>query len=99
MDSEEKIYSIKIFNKSYQIKCLPHEYKELEECAKILDHKMHSIHKAGNVLGHEKIAITAALNIARDLLKEYNKKVEAAKRAQSKIERLEEKLYRLSEKV
>ncbi len=99
VENSDKIYTIKIFGKEYHVKCEPHEHGELDQCARILDNKMRVIRKSGKVIGPEKIAITAALNIARDLLKEYNKKVEAAERAQAKINRLEQKLAKLREKV
>jgi cell division protein ZapA len=66
--SEEAIQvNIRILDKDYRIACGPHEEDGLRESARMLDGKMREIRKTGRVIGTDRIAVMAALNIAHDL--------------------------------
>ena len=61
--------SVSIFGKEFRVACPDNEREDLMKAAKYLDGKMQEIHSSGKVLGAERCAIMAALNIAHELLK------------------------------
>ncbi|MFB1488043.1 MULTISPECIES: cell division protein ZapA [unclassified Thiocapsa] len=68
MSDEPIQVSIRILDKDYRIACAPHEEGGLRASARILDGKMREIRKTGRVIGTDRIAVMAALNIAHELL-------------------------------
>ena len=65
--------SVKILEKEYQISCLASERNALLDSAETLNKKMREIRDSGKVVGLDRIAVMAALNIAHDLLKAETK--------------------------
>ncbi len=61
--------SVRILEKEYQVACLPEERSELLDSAEFLNGKMREIRDAGNIVGLDRIAVMAALNLAHELLK------------------------------
>jgi cell division protein ZapA len=61
--------NISIFGKEFMVACPEDEREDLMKAAKYLDSKMQEIHHSGKVLGAERCAIMAALNIAHELLR------------------------------
>lgn len=61
--------TIRILDKDYQVNCKPEERSALEESARLLNGKMEEIRRKSHVIGLERIAVMAALNMANDLLK------------------------------
>jgi len=59
---------IRILDKEYQVQCPPDEKAALQESAQVLDQRMREIRKSGSVIGLERIAVMAALNLSYDLL-------------------------------
>ena len=60
--------NVKIFEKEYQISCPADERKALVDSAELLNIKMREIRDSGKVVGLDRIAVMAALNIANDLI-------------------------------
>jgi cell division protein ZapA len=60
--------SVSIMGKQFMVACPEDEQNSLIAAAKYLDTQMRGIHKSGKVLGAERCAIMAALNIAHELL-------------------------------
>ncbi|SDY01870.1 cell division protein ZapA [Allochromatium warmingii] len=60
--------SIKILDKEYRIACEFHEQDDLKASARLLDNRMRDIRQTGRVIGTDRIAVMAALNIAYDLI-------------------------------
>lgn len=60
---------IRILDKEYQVNCPPEEQHALLQSAQSLDKRMRDIRRSGNVIGLERIAVMAALNLTYDLLK------------------------------
>ena len=60
--------NVHILDKDYCISCPPSERERLEESARYLHRKMREIRSTGKVIGTERIAVMAALNIAHELL-------------------------------
>ncbi len=59
---------INILGRSYKVACARDEESALIAAADYLDEKMREIRDSGKVIGAERIAIMAGLNLAHDLL-------------------------------
>jgi len=68
MNDEPLQISIKILDKEYRIACPPPQQEDLRTSAQLLDQRMREIHKHGRVIGTDRIAVMAALNIAYDFI-------------------------------
>ncbi|MBT3461597.1 MAG: cell division protein ZapA [Gammaproteobacteria bacterium] len=60
--------TVSIFDKDYQVSCPADEVQALRDSAFYLDQKMREIKKSGSVLGLDRLAVMAALNITNDFL-------------------------------
>jgi cell division protein ZapA len=60
--------SVSILGKDFMIACPREEREALRAAAAYLDKAMRDIHSGGKVIGSERTAIMAALNIANELL-------------------------------
>lgn len=60
--------TVRILDKEYCIACPPEEQFNLENAARYLDGKMREIRNRGKVIGSDRIAVMAALNITHELL-------------------------------
>jgi cell division protein ZapA len=60
--------SVHILDKDYQVACPEDQQAELIVSARYLDKQMRAIRDSGKVIGLERIAVMAALNISHQLL-------------------------------
>jgi cell division protein ZapA len=60
--------TVSIMGKEFMVACPEGEREALTAAASFLDRKMREIQESGKVIGTERCAIMAALNIANDLL-------------------------------
>jgi len=65
--SNETVF-VKILDKEYQVACPREERQALIESAQLLDERMKTIRGSGAVIGLERIAVMAALNLSHELL-------------------------------
>ena len=70
--------SVRILDKEYQVACPANERTDLLDSAEILNAKMMEIRDSGRIVGLDRIAVMAALNMANDLLhaQERDRKIE-----------------------
>jgi cell division protein ZapA len=61
--------SVRILEKEYQVACLAEERSELLDSAEFLNNRMREIRDNGNIVGLDRIAVMAALNLAHELLR------------------------------
>lgn len=73
-NGEQIAVNIKIFDKEYKIACLPQEKDSLLESARYLDQKMKEVRSSHKIIGADRIAVMAALNIANEFLQSQNVK-------------------------
>ena len=66
--SQPHTVTVKILDKEYQVACPEDQEAELTVSAKYLDKQMRNIRDTGKVIGLERIAVMAALNISHELL-------------------------------
>ena len=64
--------SVRILEKDYQIACPVDERAALLDSAELLNSRMREIRDSGKVVGLERIAVIAALNMADELLRTRN---------------------------
>ncbi|HZJ92659.1 MAG TPA: cell division protein ZapA [Thiopseudomonas sp.] len=65
--TQSQTVTVRILDKDYHIACPAQESENLERAAQYLDKKMRGIRRAGKVIGAERIAVMAALNITYEL--------------------------------
>lgn len=56
-----------IFDREYRISCTPDERADLIACARYVDARMGDIRDTGKVMGADRVAVMAALQIAQEL--------------------------------
>ena len=66
--SSSNSVTVQILDKEYSIICPQEERSNLVGAARYLDGKMREIRSSGKVIGADRIAVMAALNITHDLL-------------------------------
>src|SRR5687767_12193579 len=66
--AEPKTVEVNLLGRSYRVACDDHEREALMQAVAYLDGKMNEIRRAGKVMGAERIAVMAALNVAHELL-------------------------------
>lgn len=65
--SSETVF-VKILDKEYQVACPAGERDALLQAAHNLDQRMREIRSSGSVIGLERIAVMAGLNLSHELL-------------------------------
>ena len=65
--------SVRILEKEYQVACPASERTALLDSAEALNERMREIRDSGKVVGLDRIAVMAALNMANELLQEREK--------------------------
>ena len=68
MSGDPSRVSVKILEKEYHVSCPPEERPALLDSAEYLNRKMREIRDSGKVIGLDRIAVMAALNIVNELL-------------------------------
>src|SRR5690606_8247971 len=88
--------SVRILEKEYQVSCPAHERADLLDSAEFLNARMREIRDSGKVVGLDRIAVMAALNMANELLhaRARDREVEGdvGKRLRSMADRVESAL-------
>ena len=64
--------SVRILDKEYQIACPVEDRTALLDSAEMLNSRMKEVRESGKVVGLDRIAVIAALNIANELIAERN---------------------------
>lgn len=68
MPETSNTVEVNLLGRTYRVACADGEREALMQAVAYLDGKMNEIHKAGKVMGAERIAVMAALNVAHELL-------------------------------
>ena len=61
--------TIRILEKEYNVACPPRKKPSLLASAELLNRKMREIRDSGKVVGLDRVAVMAALNLANELIK------------------------------
>lgn len=77
---------VHLLGKEYRLNCPPDEKEGLVKAAELLDTRMKTL-KSGGMIGLERIAVMAALNLGYELL-QSRKEQQASMDAQERLDRL-----------
>jgi len=83
--------NISIMGRDFAVACPDEERENLLSAARYLDENMKEIQKTGKIIGAERCAIMAALNITNDLLKLQNATMDQG-RVEAKLNTLQERI-------
>jgi cell division protein ZapA len=92
--SEADSVVVHILDKEYRVACPPGEKESLVRAARFLDEKMREV-KEANVIGLERIAIMAALNMSHELLQTsgaLNEQAEGSDRITGLLSRIDREI-------
>ncbi len=92
MSSKRNAVAVSILGKEYRIGCEPGDEEDLLKAARFLDARMKEIRNTGKVIGTDRIAVMAALNIAHELLAREDSADAAASTANKRIRALRERI-------
>ena len=95
--SNETVF-VKILDKEYQVACPREERAALQESAELLDERMRAIKRSGSIIGLERIAVMAALNLSHELLQARQPKQSELNLDRDELKRLHDKIDRSLEK-
>jgi cell division protein ZapA len=84
--------TVHIMDKEYCISCPPEERSNLEGAAHYLDRKMREIRSSGKVIGADRVAVMAALNITHELLHKHDRLDAEANSAREHVRTLLERV-------
>lgn len=87
-----KAISVRILDKEYRVTCPEEEREDLLASAEFLNGKMREIRDTGKVVGADRIAVIAALNIAHELLEQRGRKQDVQQSVGARIRSLQEKI-------
>ncbi|NNL99619.1 MAG: cell division protein ZapA [Gammaproteobacteria bacterium] len=92
MTEETKPVSVTIFEKEYIVACREDERESLMAAVEHLNRQMQELRDSGKIIGSERIAVLAALNITHEYL-DYQRNNEAlTDRVYDGIERMNSKI-------
>ena len=83
--TQSNTVTVHILDKEYCIACPQDERANLESAARYLDGKMREIRSGGKVIGADRIAVMAALNITHDLLHKQQRLDEEASSTRERV--------------
>lgn len=88
MSTARQTVTVSILDKDYSILCDADESDSLQAAARHLDFKMQAIRSGGKVVGLERVAIMAALNITHEFLRSEGESNTDNQSVQGEIDRL-----------
>lgn len=84
--------TIHILDKEYMISCSDEERHDLQRSADYLDTKMREIRDSGKIIGTDRIAVMAALNISHELLNQDGSTASTDASVGTRIRSIQEKI-------
>ena len=77
--------------RDFSVACPPEEQEDLIDAARYLDKNMKEIQKTGKIIGAERCAIMAALNITNDLL-QLRRSTSGQEQVQARLDSLQARI-------
>lgn len=84
--------TVQILDREYRIACDEEERQELVQAALMLDEQMRDVRDNARIVGMDKIAVLAALNISHELLRAQQREAFEADNVHARIRDLRTKL-------
>ncbi len=94
MNDQVKPVNVTLLDKEYIVACHDSERESLYATAEMLSSRMKALRDGGKVIGSERIAVMAALNIAHEFLQYKNEKEGYTDSIGATLKRVEEKISR-----
>lgn len=95
MSEESRPVTVSILDKDYVVGCKDHEHEPLYAAVDLLKHKLEELRVTGKVVGNERLAVMAALNIAHEFLEQRLREQAFHELIDGFIQRLDTKLATL----
>lgn len=92
MRADRKTVSVSILGRDYQVSCDPKDEQQLGTSARHLDRTMREIRASGKVVGSDRIAVMAALNVTNEMLHGSRQSVELNAATEARIRELTAKV-------
>ena len=92
MSDEREVLALRILDKEYRISCPPEERESLLAAAGELNERMRDMRAGAKVLGAERMAVMAALNVIHERAQVTSEQGGVLDTAQETVGRLEAKL-------
>ncbi|NIP73446.1 MAG: cell division protein ZapA [Gammaproteobacteria bacterium] len=92
MSGDTQPVSVRILDKDYLVACPEDERDALEQTARYLDRRMREIRDSGKIVGVERIAVMAALNITHEMLQHRSLRETQSESMSTRIRALQEKI-------
>jgi cell division protein ZapA len=92
MSEELQRVTVRLLDKEFQVACPEDEREALIESADLLNRKMKEIRDSGKVVGVDRIAVMAALNLCHEMLQGKTSNMKADERLLSRIRVLNDAL-------
>lgn len=92
MKQESVAVTVRILEKEYRIACAEGEQEALLESARYLNSVMKGIRDGGKIVGSDRVAVMAALNLAHELLQYKSQDSGYNKSMGSRVKGLQDKL-------
>ena len=83
---------VTILDKEYVVACPPDEKEGLLSSAHTLDRRMREIRDSGKVVGADRVAVMAALNLTHELLQARSEYSATARTVQERVQSMEARI-------
>jgi cell division protein ZapA len=83
---------VQILGKEYKVACPQDERSALLASASLLDRRMQEIRDSGRIIGGDRIAVMAALNITHEMLVTRNQRESLSHNLSTRIRALQDKI-------
>jgi cell division protein ZapA len=91
-DKEPAHVTVRILEKEYFVSCPQEERADLLDSAEFLNKKMREIRDTGKVVGADRIAVMAALNMANELLRLRRQETELQGAVTGRVKHIRERV-------
>ncbi len=84
--------TVKILEKEFRVSCPKEEKQGLIASADLLNERMRQVRDSGNVIGADRIAIIAALNLTHELLKQQSEHENLSSNLDNRVETMQTRI-------
>ncbi len=98
MSDDNVAVTVHILDKEYRVACPEEERSALLASANFLNTRMQEIRDSGKVIGADRIAVIAALNLTHELLQNRNQRDNLSRSLTGRIRSLQERIEQALQK-
>lgn len=84
--------TVKILDKDYRIACPAEEQNALLASADLLNNRMQELKESGNVIGTDRIAVMAALNMTHEMIEMKDDSSSISQSLSKRLQKMQEKI-------